>query len=87
MFSRWSRPFLIVSGLLLVCLGSYLAVQSAQYRRETHYEIKTKLTPLATALPKPEPSDWLAKYHEDDQTFEEYLRAKPVRRNAKLAKI
>jgi archaemetzincin len=87
MFSKATRPTLIVSGLLVVCLGSYLAVQNARYRGETHYAIKTKLTPLATPLPKPEPSDWLAKYHEDGQTFDEYFRAKPVRRNAKFARI
>jgi archaemetzincin len=54
---------------------------------DTHPEIKTKLTSLAPALPKPLPSDWLGKYHEEGQTFEQYLRAKPVRRSNKLNTI
>ena len=87
LLSKSTRPLLLSGGLLLVCLGCYLAVQAAKEQGDTHPEIKTKLTPLAAALPKPEPSDWLAKYPEEGQTFEQYLRAKPVRRNAKLAKI
>ena len=87
MFSKSTRLLLIACGLFAVCLGSCLAIQNAKYRGETHYAVQTKLTPLATPLPKPEPSDWLAKYHEDGQTFDEYFRAKPVRRNARFAKI
>lgn len=87
MLSKSSRPFLIIGGLLLVCLGSYLAVQPGNNQGDTHAEIKTRLTPLAIALPQPEPSDWLAKYPEEGQTFEQYLRGKPVRRSGKLTKI
>jgi archaemetzincin len=87
MLSKSSRPFLVFVGLLVVCLGSYLAVQRSKELGDTHAEIKAKLTSLAPALPKPEPSDWLGKYHEDGQTFEEYLRAKPVRRSDRLSKI
>ena len=87
MLSKSSRPFLVISGLLVVCLGSYLLVQPGIIQGDTHAEIKTKLTPLAIPLPKPEPSDWLAKYPEDGQTFEQYLRTKPVWRSGKLNKI
>ena len=87
MLSKSSRPYLTIGGLLVVCLGSYLLVRPGIQQGDTHVEIKNELTPLAPALPKPEPSDWLGKYHEDGQTFEEYLRSKPVRRSDKLAKI
>jgi archaemetzincin len=87
MLSKSTRPSLIIGGLLVVCLGSYLVLRPGIELGDTHSEIKAKLTPLAPALPKPLPSDWLGKYHEDGQTFEQYLRAKPVRRSNKLNKI
>jgi archaemetzincin len=60
----------------------------AKTKRESKYpEIAAKFTPLAAKLPKPGPHDWLAKHHEDGQTFAQYLAAKPVRRSDQLTTI
>ncbi len=37
-----------------------------------------KLTPLHKKLGKPRPGDWLARFKEPGQTFDEYLRCRPV---------
>ena len=37
-----------------------------------------KLRPLHKKLGKPEPHDWLAHHHEPGQTFQEYVKSKPV---------
>jgi archaemetzincin len=77
----------ISSGLALLTLAACGLGQSGKGSESKYPEIKTKLTPLASALPKPGPGDWLAQHHEDGQTFEQYLAAKPVRRSAKLTTI
>ena len=60
----------------------------AALSRESLYpEIEEKLTPLATPIPKPGPSDWLANHKEEGQSFEQYLAARPVRRSDKLTTI
>lgn len=89
LFSAKLRFLLTISGgLLVVCLAVYLWAQSGGIvTGSTYPEIKTKLTPLAAPLPKPGPSDWLAKHHEDGQTFEQYLAAKPVRKSDRLTTI
>jgi archaemetzincin len=38
-----------------------------------------KLLPLHTKLGKPQPGDWLDKYHELGQTYRQYLGSRPVR--------
>jgi archaemetzincin len=50
-------------------------------------EIAAKLTRLATPLPKPGPSDWLANHKEKGQTFNQYFAAHPVRRSKELTTI
>ncbi len=40
--------------------------------------IMEKLRPLHTRLGKPKPGDWLASHKEPGQTFEQYLRCRPV---------
>lgn len=53
----------------------------------TYPEVEKKLQPLGKKLGKPEPSDWLASHQEDGQTFDEYLKARPVRKSDKLKTI
>jgi archaemetzincin len=55
--------------------------------REVYQELEQRLRPLADPLPAPRPGDWLAEHDEPDQTFAEYLDARPVRRSDKLHTI
>lgn len=92
MRAKSSRLVLSIGGIaVLVGLAAWGLGQSrnnaANAPGNKYPEIKAKLTPLATALPKPGPGDWLANHHEDGQTFEQYLAAKPVRRSDKLSTI
>src|SRR5215831_9048284 len=50
-------------------------------------EVEARLQPLALALDEAEPGDWLAEHPEPGQTFDEYLRAGPVRKSAALSAI
>src|ERR1700726_569244 len=47
-------------------------------------DLEAKLGPLATALEKPQPGDWLATHFETGQTFAEYKGKKPVRKSESL---
>jgi archaemetzincin len=49
-----------------------------------YLELEETLRPLADALPRPRPGDWLAEHHEPGQTFAEYLAARPVRKSDDL---
>jgi archaemetzincin len=42
-------------------------------------EIAAKLIPLHKKMGKPEPGDWLLSHKEPGQTFDEYLKANPIR--------
>jgi archaemetzincin len=53
----------------------------------THPEVEMNLQPLGKKLGKPQPGDWLASHKEDGQTFDEYLRAGPVRKSDTLKTI
>jgi archaemetzincin len=77
----------IVGGIALLAAVACFSAPPDKLPGSKYPEIKAKLTPLATALPKPGPGDWLNKHHEDGQTFEQYLAAKPVRRSDKLTTI
>ncbi len=44
----------------------------------TYRALIEKLSPLHKPLGKPEPGDWLAEHKEAGQTFDEYIRSKPV---------
>lgn len=50
-------------------------------------EIEQRLRPLATAMPKPGPSDWLAQHKEAGQTFDEYVASQPVRKSERRDRI
>jgi len=50
-------------------------------------DLETKLLPFAQPLPPLQPGDWLSQHSEDGQTFFEYLRLKPRRRNSEPAKL
>ena len=54
---------------------------------ESYLELERKLRPLANPLPAPRPGDWLAEHPEPGQTFDQYVRARPVRRSATLSTI
>src|SRR5262245_4260737 len=41
-------------------------------------DLITRLKPLHTPLGKPQPGDWLQSHPEPGQTFDEYVRARPV---------
>ncbi len=41
-------------------------------------QLIVRLRPLQTPLGKPRPFDWLAMYHEPEQTFRQYLASEPV---------
>ncbi len=69
------------SFLLLTLIVACGADKPVKPKERDYVEIEQRLTPLATPLPKPRPSDWLARHKEDGQTFAEYLRARPVRKN------
>jgi len=71
----------------LTACGAEQAPTRAAKAELKYPEIKGKLTPLAVKLPKPGPNDWLTNHHEDGQTFEQYLAARPVRRSEKLTTI
>lgn len=43
----------------------------------------SRLAPLHTRMGKPEPGDWLAQHEEFGQTYEQYLRSRPVRPDEK----
>ncbi len=76
--------------LILTCLSACAAEKSPpkKLKPESDYsEIATKLTPLATRLPAPGPSDWLANHKEKGQTFAQYFTARPVRRSSELSTI
>lgn len=53
----------------------------------TYPEVEKKLHPLGKKLGKPQPGEWLDSHKEDGQTFDEYLRARPVRKSDKLTTI
>lgn len=42
-----------------------------------------RLVPLHTKLGKPQSGDWLDRYHEPGQTYQEYVRGNPVRPDKK----
>ena len=55
---------------------------------DTSYaDLESKLRPLASPLAPPRHGDWLAEHHELGQTFEEYLKSKPVHKTNKLHTI
>ena len=68
--------------LVLGALGLTYGLYSGSQPTGPYAELELKLAPLAQALEKPRPGDWLDKYPEAGQTFAEYLRANPVRRDA-----
>jgi archaemetzincin len=78
----------------IVVIGSMAAIRWMRSRAEpievtgdTHPEIEKKLQPIGKKLGKPQPGDWLASHKEEGQTFDEYLRAHPVRKSDKLKTI
>jgi archaemetzincin len=46
-----------------------------------------ELLPLHTKLGKPEPGDWLDRFPEVGQTYQQYLRSRPVKADAKRSVI
>jgi archaemetzincin len=50
-------------------------------------EIEERLRPLARPLAAPRVGDWLAEHWEPGQTFDQYLRARPVRRGDRFRAI
>lgn len=81
----------ILCGLFLIAALSACAGEKpppAKMKPESLYpEIATRLTPLATPLPKPGGNDWLANHKEKGQTFRQYMSARPVRRSSELTTI
>jgi archaemetzincin len=63
------------------------ALSSARGVERTYAEIENRLRPLATKLGPPQPGEWLAEHEEDGQTFAQYLKARPVRRQRDLKTI
>lgn len=51
-------------------------------RGRQYANIERKLKQLATPLAKPGPNDWLAKYSEPGQTFEQYLSVHPSQKQS-----
>ena len=83
---------------LISVLGSCLYVAACGVRAEspkaaakkteaTYRAVENRLRPLATRLGTPQPGEWLAEHHEDGQTFEQYIAARPVRRTRELDTI
>ncbi len=74
----------VVGGVLLCWSGYAAAVKPPKptnddkARAEQLRLVIAKLTPLHKKLPKPKPGDWLARFKEPGQTFDEYLRCRPV---------
>src|SRR5262245_27532057 len=61
---------------------------AATARPERLYaELEAKLTPLSTKLGPPRPGEWLHQHKEAGQTFDEYLKAEPVRRSQRWNKV
>jgi archaemetzincin len=46
-----------------------------------------RLLPLHTKLGKPEPGDWLDRYPELGQTYQQYLRSRPIKATARRSTI
>lgn len=84
--------------VLVSVLGSCLCLAACGARAEspkttakraeaTYSVVENRLRPLATRLGTPQPGEWLAEHHEDGQTFDEYVAARPVRRSDELDTI
>ena len=71
--------------LLLAFFGLGLALSSAEEAAppslETLRDARDRLRPLHTKLGRPLPGDWLESHEEPGQTFEEYIRIRPVTPN------
>ncbi len=68
--------------------------QSPDYAKKVDDELATtlraaikKLEPLHQLPPKPGPNDWLASHDESGQSFEKYLKSKPIRPTMKRNKL
>jgi archaemetzincin len=74
--------------LLSMTASSAEKAPAKKLKPESDYpEIAAKLTPLATKLPTPGPSDWLTNHKEKGQTFAQYFSARPIRRSSELTTI
>src|SRR5262245_15959767 len=84
------RTGILTVACAIALIGSLAAIRRMNLPRAepieatgpTHLEVETKLQPLGKKLGKPQPGDWLAAHKEDGQTFDEYLRARPMRKSA-----
>jgi archaemetzincin len=79
------RAAVVFASLLLAASGgvTVLAVSLAERaaeeaRAKRLRQVMEKLRPLHKKLGKPRPGDWLDRHHEPGQTFEQYLRSRPV---------
>ncbi len=75
----------MVVGVVLLCWSLYAAAVKSpklttddKARADELRAVIAKLTPLHEKLGKPKPGDWLARFKEPGQTFDEYLRCRPV---------
>ena len=71
---------LLLASLLLGCCVSWASCgYGAKPADETALpEPFLKLLPLQTRLAKPRPGEWLAEHSEPGQTYQQYLRSRPV---------
>ncbi len=56
---------------------------SGKTRLQTLRESTKRLVHLQLPMEETEPGDWLSAHHEDGQSFEQYIRSKPVRAGKK----
>jgi hypothetical protein len=70
----------LVLALVILCLGAAPTTQEVTdvARAKMLKTVMEKLRPLHTPMGKPRPGDWLAKYPEPGQTFQEYLDGTPT---------
>ncbi|TXT39668.1 MAG: Zn-dependent protease [Planctomycetota bacterium] len=76
---------LLIAVVWIVAAPIGLDAAEKEIKSKDRFEVvETKLTPIAAALGKPGPGDWLANHREPGQTFAQYMRANPVLKNERL---
>ena len=83
------RTTLVVSVFAAVWLVRAVADGPAKdkTRAKSLQAVVEKLRPLHRKLPKPKPGDWLARFKEPGQTYQQYLACRPVTPHGKRNKI
>jgi archaemetzincin len=72
-----STPVFVVVAVLATGCSS-AAEREAARRAASLAAVVKRIEPLHEKFGKPQPGDWVTQHHETGQTFEEYVRSRPV---------